>query len=152
MTAIETAIDINRPAADVFDYAINPALFAQWQNGVVEGGMMTPGAPEVGSLCTTTRRIGFSNRASTSVVTHVDPPASWGVRGTDGPIRAAVDLTVEAISAGSSRLTISVDFQGHGIGALLVPLVVRRQARWEMPANVSMLKQRLEGSGGPAMR
>jgi hypothetical protein len=40
-----------------------------------------------------------------------------------------------------------VDFAGHGIGKLLVPLVVRRQARKEMPANVARLKRRLEQSG-----
>jgi hypothetical protein len=37
-----------------------------------------------------------------------------------------------------------VDFTGHGIGKLLVPLVVRREARKEMPANLARLKDRLE--------
>jgi len=41
-------------------------------------------------------------------------------------------------------VTIALDFEGHGIGKLLVPLVVRRQARNEMPANCRKLKQRLE--------
>jgi hypothetical protein len=44
----------------------------------------------------------------------------------------------------SSRLTIAVDFDGHGIGKLLVPLIVRRQAHKEMPANVEALKRRVE--------
>ena len=47
-------------------------------------------------------------------------------------------------SAFSSRLTIAVDFDGHGIGKLLVPLIVRRQAHKEMPANVEALKRRVE--------
>jgi hypothetical protein len=38
-----------------------------------------------------------------------------------------------------------VDFTGHGIGKLLVPLIVRRQAANEMPENMKRLKQRLEG-------
>jgi hypothetical protein len=42
------------------------------------------------------------------------------------------------------RLMISVDFTGHGMGKILVPLVVRREAVKEMPANVAALKQRLE--------
>ena len=150
MPAVVTAIAVNRQAADVFAYVTDPALFAEWQEGVVSGQMLTEGSPQVGSLCTTTRRIGFGNRTSTSVVTHVNPPGSWGVRGTDGPIRATVDVTVEPLAPGSSRLTISVDFEGRGIGALLVPLVVRGQARREMPANVALLKQRLEGRGGAA--
>ncbi|HEX9117492.1 MAG TPA: SRPBCC family protein, partial [Anaerolineae bacterium] len=63
----------------------------------------------------------------------------------DGPVRATVDVTVEPLTESSSRLTIAVDFDGHGIGKLLVPLVVRRQAQQEMPANVETLRQRVEG-------
>jgi hypothetical protein len=43
-------------------------------------------------------------------------------------------------------VTIELDFEGRGIGKLLVALVVRRQARNEMPANCRRLKQRLETS------
>ena len=84
------------------------------------------------------------DRPATSEFAYVDPPRTWGVRGIDGPIRAIVDLTVEPLADGRSRLTIAVDFEGHGIGKVLVPLVVRREARKEMPANLAMLKQRLE--------
>ena len=41
-------------------------------------------------------------------------------------------------------MTITLDFEGHGLGKLLVPLVVRRQATAEMPKNMQNLKQRLE--------
>jgi hypothetical protein len=44
------------------------------------------------------------------------------------------------------RLTISVDFTGHGIGKILVPLMVRREARKEMPGNIAALKQLIETS------
>ena len=98
----------------------------------------------MGAKCVTTRRIGGANRPSTSELTHVDPPRAWGVRGTDGPIRAAVDVLVEPLAGSRSRLTISVDFTGHGIGKILVPLVVRREARKEMPDNMAALKRRME--------
>jgi len=90
------------------------------------------------------RRIGGADRAVTSRVTHIDPPRAWGVQGIDGQIRATVDLTVEPLSADRSRLSISVEFTGHGIGKLLVPLIVRRQARTEMPANLAALKRHVE--------
>jgi hypothetical protein len=98
----------------------------------------------VGTRCFTTRRIGGANRPSTSEITHINPPKTWGVRGTDGPIRATVDLTVEPVTADRSRLTIAVDFTGHGIGKILVPLLVRPEARKEMPINLATLKRRLE--------
>jgi hypothetical protein len=106
--------------------------------------MDRPGIPAVGAWCLTTRRIGGANRPSTSEVTHIDPPRTWGLRGVDGPIRAVVDVTVEPLAADRSRVTITVDLEGHGIGRLLVPIVVQRQARREMPANLETLKQHLE--------
>jgi hypothetical protein len=57
---------------------------------------------------------------------------------------AIVDLTVQPLAANRSELTISVDFTGHGIGRVLVPLMVRREAVKEMPVNLARLKQRLE--------
>ena len=144
MPPVTTSTEVDRPAAEVFGYATDPTRFREWQHGVVDGRMDHPGTPTVGTHCLTTRRIGGANRSSTSEVVRINPPTSWGVRGIDGPIRAIVDVTVEPVTADRSRLTIAVDFEGHGIGKLLVPLVVRRQARKEMPGNLAALKQRLE--------
>ena len=144
MPPITTSTDVDRSAEDVFAYATDPTRFHEWQAGVVDARMDQPGTPAVGARCRTTRRIGGANRASTSEVAHINPPTTWGVRGIDGPIRAIVDVTVEPLTAHRSRLTIAVDFKGHGIGKLLVPLVVRREARKEMPSNLAALKQALE--------
>jgi uncharacterized protein YndB with AHSA1/START domain len=148
MAPIVTSAEIDRPADQVFAYATDPARFKEWQKGVVDGHMDGPASgtssPAVGAKCVTTRRIGGANRPSTSVLTHIDPPSAWGVRGTDGPIRAEVEVLVEPLNGSRSRLTISVDFTGHGIGKILVPLMVRREARKEMPENMAALKQRVE--------
>ena len=148
MPPIVTSAEIGRPAAEVFACATDPTRFKEWQKGVVDGHMDGPASgtqpPDVGARCVTTRRIGGANRPSTSELVHIDPPRAWGVRGTDGPIRAAVDVVVEPLSDSRSRLTISVDFTGHGIGKILVPLMVRREARNEMPGNMAALKQRME--------
>lgn len=74
------------------------------------------------------------------------PPANWVVRGVDGPVRGMVRGTVDSLQDGqASRVTMVLDFEGHGIGKLLVPLVVRRQAASEMPKNSRKLKKLLEG-------
>ena len=148
MPAVVASTEVERPAAEVFAYATDPARFSEWQKGVVEGHMDGPGngtqAPAVGAKCVTTRRIGGANRPATSELVHIDPPRTWGVRGLDGPIRAAVDVVVQPVTDARSRLTISVNFTGRGIGKVLVPLVVRRQARKEMPDNLAALKRRME--------
>lgn len=144
MAPITVTIEVDRPADEVFAYATDPTRFSEWQKGVVSGQMHSAGAPQVGDQCLTTRRIGFADRPSTAELVRFDPPHHWSVRGMDGPIRAMVDVTVEPRSDTASDLTIALDFEGHGIGRLLVPLLVRGEARREMPVNVATLKQRLE--------
>jgi uncharacterized protein YndB with AHSA1/START domain len=144
MAPITTTVQVDRPAQEVFAYATDPTRFREWQQGVTDGHLEAPAAPGVGTRCHTTRRIGGKDRPSVSEITHIDPPKTWGVRGTDGPIRAVVNLTVQPLSPGTCELTISVDFTGHGIGKILVPLIVRREAGKEMPINLATLKQRLE--------
>lgn len=142
MTSV--SIEIERPAAEVFSYATDPSKFHEWQRGVVSGSMESQGAPAIGDRCRTTRRIGGSEQPTTSELVRLDPPRAWAVRGIDGPIRAQVAVSVESLADQRSRLTIAVDFEGHGIGKMLVPLVVRRQARAEMPGNIEKLKVRIE--------
>ena len=126
MAPITTTTVIDRPATEVFEYATDPARFSQWQQGVVDGRLDHAGTPQVGDRCLTTRRIGGANRATTSRLTHINPPRTWGVRGTDGPIRATVHLTVEPLN--ETRPTHPpVDFYGPGSQGPR-PAPVRRQA------------------------
>jgi uncharacterized protein YndB with AHSA1/START domain len=135
MAPIVSTIEVARPATEVFSYVTDPARFAEWQENVTGGHMYGDGPPGVGDKCITTRRIGFVERPATSEVTDISPPRSWA-------IRAIVNVTVR------SRVTIELDFEGHGIGKLLVPLAVRRDARKEMPRNLRKLKDRLENPDG----
>ena len=147
MAAIVESIEIARPPEDVFPYVTDPTRLAEWQESVVSTRMESGGPPAVGSRVTVTRRIGRSERAMTSELTELNPPRSWAVRGIDGPIRGNVRGTIEPLDDGArSRVTIELDLQGHGIGKLLVPLVVRRQAKKELPKNQQNLKERLESS------
>jgi uncharacterized protein YndB with AHSA1/START domain len=142
MAPIVGTIEVGRPPEEVFPYVIDPSTFPEWQQGVVRGAM-NESPTRVGSRCTTVRKIGGSEREITTEITECDPPHRWADHGIDGPIRAVVGVVVEPTTAGS-RVTIDLDFEGHGIGKLLVPLFVRRQAAKEMPGNMDRLKQRLE--------
>jgi len=143
MTAIVSSIEIASPPETVFAYATDPSRFSEWQKGVVSGA--TDGDhPGVGSKCSMTRKIGGAERTTSSEITEIDPPSRWAVHGIDGPIRADVHVTVEPLDLGAgSRVTVGLDFKGHGIGKLLAPLVAR-QARTEVPKSCQNLKNRLE--------
>ena len=144
MAPIISSTEVARPAEEVFPYVIDPSTMPEWQQGVVRGHM-DGATTRVGSKCTTIRRIGGREREVITEITEYDPPRRWADRGISGPIRAIVAVTVEPLADRSrSKVTIEVDFTGHGIGKLLVPLIVRRQAASEMPENMTRLRQRLE--------
>lgn len=142
MAPVISTIEVARAPEEAFAYVTDPRTFPEWQQGVTRGQMDGP-TTHVGSRCTTVRKIGGREREVTTEITEFEPPRRWADRGIGGPIRAIVAVTVQPLPDGS-RVTISVDFTGHGIGKLLVPLLVRPQAAREMPANMSRLQQRLE--------
>jgi hypothetical protein len=155
--ATTAGIDVERGTDEVFAYVTDPRRFREWQDGVVGGHLDSDRPPAVGDRCRSTRRIGWAERTSTSEVTVVDRPRRWDIRGLDGPIRADVRVDVEPVGDGEapggrdrSRVTITIDFHGHGVGRILVPLLVRPRAGREMAANMRNLKRRLEaGADGP---
>lgn len=144
MAPIVNSIEVARPSAVAFDYVVDPSRFHEWQAGLISG-RMDHDPVGVGARCVTTRKIGGRPREITSEITAFDPPHHWADHGLDGPIRGVVEVNVEPLDGDTRcRVTISLDFEGHGIGKLLVPLMVRRQAEREMPANMRRLKERLE--------
>ena len=145
MAPIVSSIEVARPPEQVFSYVTDPLRLAEWQESVVSSRVVGNGPPGAGTRASVTRRIGPLERAMTAELAELSPPRSWAVRGVDGPVRGNVKGTIEPIDDGArSRVTIELDLQGHGIGKLLVPLVVRSQARKEMPTNLRNLKERLE--------
>ena len=145
MQANESTIEIARPPGEVFAYVTDPSRFPEWQGDVVQVRVHEDRPAGVGARFTTTRRIGRSERSMIQEVTENSPPRRWAVRGIDGPVRPSARVTVEPLGDGtSSRVTLALDFEGRGIGRLLVPLVVRRMALRAAPVSYRNLKERLE--------
>jgi uncharacterized protein YndB with AHSA1/START domain len=144
MAPIVSSIEIARPPEEVFAYATDPARFGAWQDDVVGVRVDGGGPPGVGSRFTTVRRVGGAERTMTQEITEASAPRRWAARAVDGPVRPNATVTVEPLGDGAeSRVTFSLDFEGHGIGRPLLP-VVRRQAQKQAPVSYRKLKQRLE--------
>jgi uncharacterized protein YndB with AHSA1/START domain len=145
MPPIVSNVEIARPPDEVFAYATDPSRFAEWQDDVVRVRIEGGHPPSVGSRFTTTRRIGRVEHRSTQEITELSPPRSWAAHGVDGPLRASASITVEPLDDGArSRVTFALDFQGRGMGKLLVPDVVRQLALKGAPRSYRNLKERLE--------
>lgn len=144
---MQSTIEVARPPEEVFAYATDPKRFVEWQADVVSVSTEGDAPLSVGARFTTTRRIRGAARTMTQEVTESSPPCTWLARGTDGPIRPSARVTVEPGPGGAgSRVTFDLDFEGHGIGVALLPLV-RRQAERSAPISYRKFKELLEARG-----
>ena len=141
-------IEVARPPDEVYRYAADPTRFAEWQGDVVTVRMDGDDPLRVGTRFTTVRRVGPAEHSMVQEVTAADRPRAWAVRGVAGPIRPSASIVVEPLDGGArSRVTFTLDFEGHGVGVPLVP-AVRAVAAKGAPRSYQNLKQRLE-SGEP---
>ena len=145
MVSIVNRVEINRPPADVFDYVTDPSRFKEWQDAVVSATPQGSGAQTQGSRILLTRKTGPSTQTMTSELTAYNPPHDYAFRVVDGPVRAVGKGTFEPLDGGArTAFTFELDFEGHGIGKLLIPLVVRRSAMKELERSHAALKRRLD--------
>ncbi|MEV5438212.1 SRPBCC family protein [Streptomyces sp. NPDC052682] len=148
MSAIRQSIDVDRSPEDVYAYVTDPPRMPEWQLSAVSAERLEEGPFGVGSRVRVTRHVGRRTIPMIMEVTEYDPPHSWGMRGVDGPVRARVHGEIEPVDEGRrSHVTIDIDLEGHGLGKVLVPLVMRPQVRKELPRNERILKDRLEHLG-----
>ena len=144
MAAIVASTDISRSPDEVFAYVVDPANLPGWQENVVSA--THDGALGLGARVVTVRRLGKREQTMTLEMTGYDDPHSWSLSGVDGPVRALLKTRIEPLDDGArSRVTIELDFEGHGIGKVLVPLLVRPESRQGLPRNLELLRISLEG-------
>ncbi|MGC9536618.1 SRPBCC family protein [Streptomyces sp. UG1] len=146
MTVIRESIDVDRTPAEVYAYMTDFSHLPEWQLSAVSAEPLDEGPLHTGSRVKVTRRIGNRQIPMTVQFDELDPPRSWDLHGIDGPVRPRTHGEIEPLDDGQrSRVTIDIDFEGHGLGKVLVPLVVRPQVRKELPRDEQLLKDRLEG-------
>ena len=143
MPPITYSVEIARRPEDVFAYLSDVSRFPEWQENVVSAGVEGDSMKQ-GARLTMTRKVGHRRRTFVNELTDYTPPRSQAFRGISGPIRPAGRVTVDPLDGGErSRVTFQLEFEGRGIGKLLVPFI-RRQAAREVPAVHEKLKERLE--------
>ena len=145
MAPILESVEIARPPEDVFAYIDDLSRHHEWDAQILETRVETEGPTRVGSRATDTRKVPFGRQQVTYEVTEHEPPRRAAFRVINGPVRPFGSLTVEPVGDGSrSRLTLEIEFRGHGLaGKLLAPLA-KRDAQKNIPQNHARLKQRLE--------
>jgi uncharacterized protein YndB with AHSA1/START domain len=138
MAPLVSTIEVARPPEEVFAVVTDPLRFGEWQPDVARVQLLGD------NRFATTRRMRGGARTLVQEITTNDRPTSWAVEAVDGPIRPRATVTIEPVDGGAgSRVTFTLDFEGHGIGVPLIPLI-RRQAQKTAPTSYQNLKKLLE--------
>ena len=146
---IRHGIVIDRPAEEVFAYLDQLDRHGEWQDSLLSAKVETEGPTRVGTRVVERRKVPGGARDIPYEITEHEPPRKASFRGTAGPVRPVGTVTVDPVSETSSRLSLELELEGHGIGKLFAPLA-RRQAAKEVPASHEKLKQLLESRAAAA--
>jgi uncharacterized protein YndB with AHSA1/START domain len=146
MAPITGSVEIARSPQDVFDYVTDIERQAEWQEAIVDVKVETEGPTRVGTRAVETRRVPGGTRTFPFEITEHDPPRRSGFQVKDGPVRPHGTITFTPLDEGArTRVDFEIEFEGHGLGALLLP-IVNRDARKIVPNDLALLKQRLESA------
>ena len=146
---IRDSIEIKRPAEEVFAYLDQLDRHPEWQSSLVSAKVDTQGATRVGTRVVERRKVPGGARDIPYEITEHEPPRKASFRGTAGPVRPVGTVTVDPVGESSSRMSLELELEGHGIGKLFAPLA-RHQAAKEVPASHEKLKQLLESRAATA--
>jgi uncharacterized membrane protein len=146
---IRHSIVIDRPGEEVFAYLDQLDRHGEWQASLLSAKVETEGPTRVGTRVVERRKVPGGARDIPYEITAHEPPRKASFRGTAGPVRPVGTVTVDPVGKSSSRMTLELDLEGHGIGKLFAPLA-RRQAAKEVPASHEKFKQLLESRAATA--
>ena len=145
MAPITESIEINRRPEDVFAYLDDVKRHGEWQEKIVNVEPQGEQPMGVGKRVRETRRVPGGDRTMTYEITKHDPPRQSSFKVLDGPIRAVGTVSVEPTGDGSqTKLTITIDFEGHGLGGKVLLPVAKAQARKQIPKDQARMKELLE--------
>jgi uncharacterized protein YndB with AHSA1/START domain len=143
MIRVEASVVINRPPAEVFAFATDPAHVAEWQSSALAASV--DGPLQAGATGREVRKFLGRKMESTIRIEEYEPPRKFGLQVTSGPVPFHVQQTVEPADEGSR---VSVVMEGEPGGFFkLAEALVERAVRRELEGNFATLKDILESRG-----
>lgn len=131
MARIEHSETINRPPADVFEFAVNPENWPLWRTGILE--VAHSGGPRMGAGSTWRIAAAMMGRdvEMTLEVTDYEVDRRVGFRSVSGPVQLQGTFTFEPAD-GSTRISLVAEAQAGGIFRMAEGLMVRQAGKiWE---------------------
>jgi uncharacterized protein YndB with AHSA1/START domain len=140
---VSYSTEIDCPAEEVFAYLEQFARHADWQPSLLSVEVRPAGPVRVGTRVIERRKTPVGVRDIPFEVTEHEPPRRLAFRGTEGPVRPIGVAEVEEVGVSRSRVTFSIELEGHGVGKLVAPVALRQTAK-EIPHRLESYKRVLE--------
>ena len=142
MVKVELSIVINRPVAEVFAFATDPANNAKWQEGLVESRLESP-TMGVGAKVTDVRKFLGRDMDSKLEVTAFEPNKKFAQKVTSGPLQFEI---IESFEASGDGTKVALVAQGEPGGFFkLAEGMVQKQLQTQLEGDAQRLKKLLEG-------
>ena len=148
MIQVNQNITIERKPEEVFAYLADLTRLAEWQQGVVQTKVTTPGAVRLGTRFEETAKVGPWRLESKCEVTGFEPPRRMRFTATGKQLAYDGEFALTPDGAGT-RLEATAHVQLRGFWRLMEPLMAsdfKRETRQELQA----IRGRLEGPMGEA--
>ena len=143
---MQTRIDIDRPAAEVFDFVADQTNAPRWQQGLHEVRRITPGPIGVGTEHVFVRRFAGMNIESRNLFIAYVPGRFVSFKIPSGKVAGEASYLVEPTGANTSLLISEVHFRVSGLAGLATPVLARVFER-ESKKDEATLKDLLEHVG-----
>ena len=122
---VQTRIDIDCPAAEVFDFVADQTNAALWQSGLYQVRRVTSGPLRVGTEHVFARRFAGMNIESRNRFTGYEPGRFVSFEIPSGRITGEASYLVEPVGINTSQLLSEVHFQVSGLAGLAGPVLTR---------------------------
>lgn len=143
MVPFRSEITIHRPVEQVFEFVSNPQNYAKWMGGVT-GVKSANGSLRTGSMVQMEGRFGMWNLDEPMQISAYQPPNTFGMKGTVGPLLFDGRWDFEPANDSETRLTVSGEFGMSGLWRLAEPLFAGEVRNGEAK-ELEKIKQQLEG-------
>ena len=140
MIEVEHTLEIARPQEEVFDYLADVSRLPEWQASSEEA--MLEGDLGRGARVREVRTFMGKRATSTLEITEYDRPRQFSLRVVEGPIKYAVEHTLESLDGGT-RITLVGRGETGRVPRLLLG-TVRRTVERQFVKDLETLKSTLE--------
>lgn len=145
MINIETRIEFERPAGEVFAFVADQTNAPQWQDGLAEVRRVTSGPIGVGTEHVFVRRFAGRRIESRNRFTRFEPGRFVEFEIPEGWLTGTASYRVDPIAGGGCRLTSRMDFRVRGPLKVVSPLLARLLSR-DSRTDETTLKALLEST------